>query len=156
MILGDWQSYPWQSRTNLTREGAIWPSLSPCTVINPILLTYLLTRAFLRHKMVTESVGDGRYVAVNISMSITGTAWWFISLCKVERNACVYMYLGPERRTNNYRSFPFWSIIYQQGIALVKSFMLRRDRRFCQNRRTPFTRLLLAVYSILHLGLTTT
>ena len=23
-------------------EGAIWPSLSPCTVINPILLTYLL------------------------------------------------------------------------------------------------------------------
>ena len=24
-------------------EGTIWPSLSPCTVINPILLTYLLT-----------------------------------------------------------------------------------------------------------------
>ena len=23
-------------------QGAIWPSLSPCTVINPILLTYLL------------------------------------------------------------------------------------------------------------------
>ena len=23
-------------------RGAIWPSLSPCTVINPILLTYLL------------------------------------------------------------------------------------------------------------------
>ena len=25
-------------------QGAIWPSLSPCTVINPILLTYLLVR----------------------------------------------------------------------------------------------------------------
>ena len=24
-------------------QGAIWPSLSPCTIINPILLTYLLT-----------------------------------------------------------------------------------------------------------------
>ena len=31
------------SRNSISVLGAIWPSLSPCTVINPILLTYLLT-----------------------------------------------------------------------------------------------------------------
>ena len=29
------------SRNSISVLGAIWPSLSPCTVINPILLTYL-------------------------------------------------------------------------------------------------------------------
>ena len=31
------------SRNSISVLGAIWPSLSPCTVINPILLTYLLS-----------------------------------------------------------------------------------------------------------------
>ena len=37
--------YVWYfvSRNSISVLGAIWPSLSPCTVINPILLTYLLT-----------------------------------------------------------------------------------------------------------------
>ena len=34
-------------------KGAIWPSLSPCTVINPILLTYLLT--YLGHSTINPS-----------------------------------------------------------------------------------------------------
>ena len=35
--------YVWYfvSRNSISVLGAIWPSLSPCTVINPILLTYL-------------------------------------------------------------------------------------------------------------------
>ena len=34
--------YVWYfvSRNSISVLGAIWPSLSPCTVINPILLTY--------------------------------------------------------------------------------------------------------------------
>ena len=41
--------YVWYfvSRNSISVEGAIWPSLSPCTVINPILLTYLLTKFHL-------------------------------------------------------------------------------------------------------------
>ena len=37
--------YVWYfvSRNSISVLGAIWPSLSPCTVINPILLTYLLS-----------------------------------------------------------------------------------------------------------------
>ena len=36
--------YVWYfvSRNSISVLGAIWPSLSPCTVINPILLTYQL------------------------------------------------------------------------------------------------------------------
>ena len=30
----------------LPKKGAIWPSLSPCTVINPILLTYFFQRIY--------------------------------------------------------------------------------------------------------------
>ena len=35
--------YVWYfvSRNSISVLGAIWPSLSPCTVINPMLLTYL-------------------------------------------------------------------------------------------------------------------
>ena len=36
--------YYFVSRNSTSVQGAIWPSLSPCTVINPILLTYLLVR----------------------------------------------------------------------------------------------------------------
>ena len=38
--------YVWYfvNRISVSVLGAIWPSLSPCTVINPILPTYLLAR----------------------------------------------------------------------------------------------------------------
>ena len=41
--------YVWYfvSRNSISVLGAIWPSLSPCTVINPILLTYLLVSGSL-------------------------------------------------------------------------------------------------------------
>ena len=42
------------SRNSISVLGAIWPSLSPCTVINPILLTYLqITKVF---QSITQSV----------------------------------------------------------------------------------------------------
>ena len=34
----------WNNTVTLKTKGAIWPSLNPCTVINPILLTYLLLK----------------------------------------------------------------------------------------------------------------
>ena len=40
IIMYIWYFVSWNS---ISVPGAIWPSLSPCTAINPILLTYLLT-----------------------------------------------------------------------------------------------------------------
>ena len=39
IVMYVWYFVSWNS---ISVQGAIWPSLSPCTVINPILLTYLL------------------------------------------------------------------------------------------------------------------
>ena len=39
IVMYFWYFASWNS---MSVSGAIWPSLSPCTVINPILLTYLL------------------------------------------------------------------------------------------------------------------
>ena len=50
IVIYVWYFVGWNSICVL---GAIWPSLSPCTVINPILLAYLLTLhngSFLKQK----------------------------------------------------------------------------------------------------------
>ena len=57
--------YVWYfvSRNSISVLGAIWPSLSPCTVINSILLTYLLTGHAWTDRITDICLGISNYTS---------------------------------------------------------------------------------------------
>ena len=62
---------------NWTFRGAIWPSLSPCTVINPILLTYLLD--FQNHSLcmgITKVWINKNVILKKMLLKMLSVKWW--------------------------------------------------------------------------------
>ena len=59
------------------REGAIWPSMSPCTVINPILLIWACGNTFMSSPVWFIITVDSRYLASFGGQNSRARVKWF-------------------------------------------------------------------------------
>ena len=77
--------------------GAVWPSLSPCTVINPILLTYLLMHICVTQpqwvkrlyvKFPSPVLGSRSWTCADLNMTIPGRVHPLIMINMSPRLRC--------------------------------------------------------------------